>query len=52
MVKAKAKPAEKPSYVVIIDRLPLDDGRVLLRDEPYDGEHAETYLASEWIARV
>lgn len=52
MVKAKAKPAEKPSYVVSIDKLHLDDGTTLLRGEPYDGKDAKTYLASEWIERV
>lgn len=49
---AKAKPVEKPAYVVVIDRLHLDDGTTLLRDQPYEGDDAETYLASGWIARV
>lgn len=52
MVKAKAKPVEKPEYVVAIDRLHLDDGTTLLRDQPYNGDAVETYLASGWIERV
>jgi hypothetical protein len=49
---AKAKPAEKARYIVVIDKLHLDDGTTLLRDQPYEGEDAETYLASGWIERV
>lgn len=52
MVKAKAKPVEKPEYVVVIDRLHLDDGTTLLRDQPYEGDDAGTYLTSGWIERV
>lgn len=52
MAKAKAKPFEKPEYVVVIDRLHLDDGTTLLRDQPYEGDDADTYLASGWIERV
>lgn len=50
MAKPKAKPVE--TYVVVIDRLHLDDGTTLLRDQPYEGDDAETYLASGWIERV